>query len=131
MRKGFIGPIGDDLPSVISIMLALGLFFSGIAFALNAYNQKMDSLRLLQGSLEVSRVLTADVLLPADWASGQQAASIREKADNTARTYGLNYRVSYDSPSADCRQNSYRLTFFVTKYQSSGAIPAKLVMCFW
>ena len=43
MKKGFIGPIGDDLPSVIAVMLALGLFFSSVRYALNAYDQKIDN----------------------------------------------------------------------------------------
>ena len=57
MGKGFIGPIGDDLPSLIAVMLALGLFFSGIVVALNTYNQKISSLNLLQGGVDMSRAL--------------------------------------------------------------------------
>lgn len=52
-RKGFLGPIGDDLPSLIPLLFALLIFFSTFAFALNSFNQtnalisdKLESLRV-------------------------------------------------------------------------------------
>lgn len=39
-KKGFLGPIGDDLPSLIPLLFALMLFFYVFTFAWNAFDQK-------------------------------------------------------------------------------------------
>ena len=39
-RKGFLGPIGDDLPSLIPLSFALIMFFVSFSFALSQYTQK-------------------------------------------------------------------------------------------
>jgi hypothetical protein len=38
--KGFLGPIGDDLPSLIPLLFALLLFFYVFTFTWNAFDQK-------------------------------------------------------------------------------------------
>ena len=38
--KGFIGPIGDDIPSLIPLIFALLLFFSSFSFALNEFDKQ-------------------------------------------------------------------------------------------
>jgi hypothetical protein len=40
LRKGFLGPIGDDLPSLIPLVFALIIFFYAFTFAWNAFDQK-------------------------------------------------------------------------------------------
>ena len=39
-KKGFLGPIGDDLPSLIPLLFALMLFFYVFTFTWNAFDQK-------------------------------------------------------------------------------------------
>ncbi|VVB74805.1 Uncharacterised protein [uncultured archaeon] len=39
-RRGFIGPIGDDLPSLVPLVISLLLFFSIFTLTLNTYNTK-------------------------------------------------------------------------------------------
>jgi len=41
--KAFIGPIGDDLPSLIPIIFALAIFFASFYFAFNSFNAKIKS----------------------------------------------------------------------------------------
>jgi len=38
--KGYIGPIGDDLPSLIPLVFALIIFFASFYSAVNVYNDK-------------------------------------------------------------------------------------------
>ncbi len=63
MKKGFIGPLGDDLPSLIAIMLALTLFFSGLTFSMNVFDQKRERARLMKGALDISRVIIKEKIL--------------------------------------------------------------------
>jgi len=39
-NKGYLGPIGDDLPSLIPLMFALIIFFSSFYATVNTYNDK-------------------------------------------------------------------------------------------
>ena len=39
-QKAFLGPIGDDLPSLIPLMFALIIFFSGFYMAMSTYNER-------------------------------------------------------------------------------------------
>ena len=41
-RKGFIGPIGDDLPSIIPLVFALIVFFSGFYLTMNVFESKQN-----------------------------------------------------------------------------------------
>ena len=63
IKKGFIGPIGDDLPSLVAVLLALGIFFSSLSFTFNAYNEKIASMNKLKGSIDIARVVTQEGLI--------------------------------------------------------------------
>ncbi len=39
-KRGFIGPIGDDLPSLVPLVISLLLFFSIFTLTLDTYNSK-------------------------------------------------------------------------------------------
>ncbi len=39
-QKAYLGPIGDDLPSLIPLMFALVIFFSSFYSAVNVYNDR-------------------------------------------------------------------------------------------
>lgn len=110
MKKGFIGPIGDDLPSVIAIVLALSIFFSALLFSLNVYNQKIENLDLLKGAIEISRTLTVDGLMPVDWSS-TQGQSLKDKASVIAASYGLHFNVAYKSTSGTSCPDPRALVF--------------------
>ncbi|MBI1973997.1 hypothetical protein HYS54_04240 [Candidatus Micrarchaeota archaeon] len=91
MKKGFIGPIGDDLPAMIAVMLALGLFFSAMLVTLNMYNQKITTLQLLNGGMDASRAILA-----APYFSDCSPSSIRDFSFILA-SYGIRADVSLDA----------------------------------
>lgn len=62
-RKGFIGTIGDDLPSLIPIMVALVLFFTIFTLTLNSYNSKNIELNKNMSLLSISREIKGDSLI--------------------------------------------------------------------
>ena len=64
MEKGFIGAIGDDLPSLVPIVIALLLFFLVFGAALTTYNTQNSDLRERIETLSVARVLKGNSLLP-------------------------------------------------------------------
>jgi len=62
-HKGFIGPIGDDLPSLIPIVVALVLFFTIFSLTLNTYNTKNVYVRKQMEMTSVAREIKGDSLI--------------------------------------------------------------------
>jgi hypothetical protein len=62
-KKGFIGAIGDDLPSLIPIVVALLLFFTIFSITINSYNSKNFELQKNLGLISISRALKGDSLI--------------------------------------------------------------------
>jgi len=61
--RGFIGPIGDDLPSIIPIVVALLLFFTIFSVTLNSFNQKNDLQRRQIEMISIARELKGNSLI--------------------------------------------------------------------
>ena len=62
-EKGFIGAIGDDLPSLIPIVFALLIFFTIFTTTLSTYNGENARVSTEIGMLSVARTLKGDSLL--------------------------------------------------------------------
>lgn len=62
-NKGFIGAIGDDLPSLIPIFLGLVVFFAVFLGVFNDYNAKNKVFDLNQEAIEISMQLKSDPVI--------------------------------------------------------------------
>jgi len=62
-NKGFIGAIGDDLPSLIPIFLGLVVFFAVFLGVFNDYNDKNKIYALNQEAIEISMQLKSDPVI--------------------------------------------------------------------
>lgn len=62
-KKGFIGPIGDDLPSLIPIVVSLLLFFTIFSVTLNAYNSKNSEIAKQTLMISASREMKGDSII--------------------------------------------------------------------
>jgi hypothetical protein len=61
--KGFIGAIGDDLPSLIPIVFALLLFFTVFSATLNNYETKNEEFNQKVKMISISREIKGDSLI--------------------------------------------------------------------
>jgi hypothetical protein len=87
-KKGFIGAIGDDLPSLIPIIVALVLFFTIFSLTLNTYTTKNITLRKNMSLMSISRELKGDSLL-------LDVNQFLTRCDNTRlNTHEYNFRVA-------------------------------------
>ena len=125
MKKGFIGPIGDDLPSILGIVLALGLFFAGISYSLNAYNQKIDNLKTMKGAIEITRVITKEGFI-----TNVDSSDVKELAESVAKSYGLQYKAVLGPNMKTVKCAGYAFTYLVasTSSESSSGL-ATLYVC--
>ncbi len=62
-KKGFIGAIGDDLPSLIPIFVGLVIFFAVFLNVFNDYNAKNKLFNLNQEAVEISMQLKSDPVI--------------------------------------------------------------------
>lgn len=58
--KGFIGPIGDDLPSLVPLLLALVIFFSTFTFSWQVFESRNTGFESDLGALRIARVLKSN-----------------------------------------------------------------------
>lgn len=62
-QKGFIGPIGDDMPSLVPIVVSLLLFFTIFSVTLSAYNSKNGDVREKIDMLSAARIMKGDSII--------------------------------------------------------------------
>ncbi len=82
-QKGYLGPIGDDIPSLIPILVGLVTFFAAFTFTLNEYTTRSNSFNADRDTLVIANALKGDsyIATPGEFISSCTALRIR----------GLNY----------------------------------------
>ncbi|MCR4335362.1 MAG: hypothetical protein NUV57_02385 [archaeon] len=60
LNKGFIGPIGDDLPSLIPLLVGLVLFFSTFTLTFNSFDTRNTEFNDDIMVMRISRVLQSN-----------------------------------------------------------------------
>ncbi len=61
--RGYLGPIGDDIPSLIPIIVGMITFFAAFTFTLNEYNQRSSSFAADRDTLIIANSLKGDSYL--------------------------------------------------------------------
>lgn len=62
-QRGFVGPIGDDIPSLIPLTVALLVFFGAFGFAFNSFEEKKAEFDQRLLLLSIGKTLKGDNLL--------------------------------------------------------------------
>lgn len=90
IKKGFIGAIGDDLPSLIPIFLGLMIFFSVFLNTYNVYKDNTDLYSLKSEAIAVSAIMKEEpVILNVD--------SFKKSCDKVNTKYNWNaFLVDFD-----------------------------------
>ncbi|MBI2530455.1 MAG: hypothetical protein HYW05_04915 [Candidatus Diapherotrites archaeon] len=59
-RKGFLGPIGDDLPSLVPLVFALIIFFSTFTYAMNSMDSRNEDFDADLATLGIARIMRSN-----------------------------------------------------------------------
>ncbi len=57
-RRGFVGPLGDDIPSIFPIVAGIMLFLGTIAYASDLVNEKSSYLEIRKAAMGLSYIVT-------------------------------------------------------------------------
>ena len=120
--KGFLGPIGDDLPSLIPLIFALVIFFSTFTFAFSVFNEKNSDFQSDLDVLNIARVLKGTSLISSIEDFDKSCAtlnitSLKFRAGITnfySAPEKYPYGNDYDDASNPYPRNVYGLEFFKT-----------------
>jgi len=59
-QKGFLGPIGDDLPSLVPLIFSLIIFFSTFTYAMNSMDSRDDDFDADLATLNIARIVRSN-----------------------------------------------------------------------
>lgn len=96
-RRGFIGAIGDDLPSIIPLVIALLLFFSIFSSTLTTFNNRNQVFDQRTETITVARELKGNsmILNVSHFADNCDKVKIRPRAYSfAAAIYPANHPVT-------------------------------------
>ncbi|MFQ5406257.1 MAG: hypothetical protein ACE5DI_03825, partial [Candidatus Micrarchaeia archaeon] len=65
-KRGFLGPLGDDIPSIFPIVAGVLLFLGASLYVNNALDQKNADLQLKKAALELSYTAIEKGFIDAD-----------------------------------------------------------------
>jgi len=139
--KGFVGPIGDDLPSLIAIMLALTLFFAGLTFAMRTFNRKQRDVTLMKGSLDVSRAIIQEPVLEQGIDLTEDSTEAKSIARNNQLAFNAKFKgedfgdafVPGGNNVDDCGEDALYFSFLVAREEGDdkSAMLAPVSVCVW
>jgi len=96
--KGFIGPIGFDLPSIMPIVFAIIVFFSAVSYSYTTVNEKNNVLDSIESSIKIADILKGNSYLffdATDSGAKNKFASNCEKAVNIAQSKNINFAATF------------------------------------
>ncbi|MEM3412238.1 MAG: hypothetical protein QW735_00870 [archaeon] len=127
--KGYIGPLGDDIPGIISIVLAFSIFFAGFSIAMTTLNEKTVVIQKFKGTMEIAKAINSKTVLP------ENLEDLRKDAQRIATTRALQFNLSYKDTRSQmvCGEKAFYLTYFVARYNQGQTeiVPDILTICVW
>ena len=79
-KRGFVGPLGDDIPSIFPIVAGVVLFFGTIAFAGNLSAEKNAYLDIRKAAVSLSYIVTDKGFID-EATFGDKCAALQKAAD--------------------------------------------------
>ena len=109
LSRGFVGPIGDDLPSLIPLLLGLVIFFSTFTLAFSAFDARNTDFRDDIAVLRISRTLQSNSYIYS-WENFHQLCSQIDVL-NIKYVAGITDKIVQANPD-DPPAQLYDLEFF-------------------
>ena len=71
LLKGFIGPLGDDIPSIFPIVFSVLLFTGSVIYANQMISEKAKAIEIREGAMALSYLVTDKGFVEWDQANGK------------------------------------------------------------
>ncbi|NYZ77901.1 hypothetical protein H0N96_00685, partial [Candidatus Micrarchaeota archaeon] len=87
-RKGFVGPLGDDIPSIFPIVAGVLLFIGTLVYAFGLVQEKNQYLEIRRAGMTLSYIMTEKGVMPTE-AEFKAKCDLLLKTADTNRVYVL------------------------------------------
>ena len=88
-KRGFIGPLGDDIPGIFPIVTGIFIFLISLGYVLQQVDARNQYLDLKQGTLELSYIATEKGFMPDDEFIDGKCAVVGEVASKNHLEYAM------------------------------------------
>lgn len=92
MKKGFVGPIGDDIPSIFPIVIGVILFISTMGFVGMQFDARNVQLNQKKAGLEVSYAILRSGFISDNEFETKCPTAYKPVADRLAKNYWINLK---------------------------------------
>jgi len=72
MKRGYLGPLGDDFPAIFPVAFGLMLFFAAITLTFNLYNYKQDTVALMRSNIALSKAVRSQLIFDEELFFGER-----------------------------------------------------------
>jgi hypothetical protein len=66
-NRGYIGPLGDDFPSIFPLLFGLIIFFSSLYAAYNIYQAKDSTVQVMKANIMISRAVRSQIYFDGEY----------------------------------------------------------------
>ncbi|MBN3037612.1 MAG: hypothetical protein JW834_04145 [Candidatus Diapherotrites archaeon] len=93
--RGYLGPLGDDFPSIFPIAMGLMFFFSAVTVTYMDYTVKQDAVTLMRANLALSRAVRSQITFTEEHFFGERSgfAGVCDLLDKTKANYGVRAKM--------------------------------------
>src|SRR3989338_6701796 len=114
--KGFIGPLGDDIPSIFPIVFSVLLFTGSVLYANQIVSEKAKAIQINEGAMALSYLLTEKGFVELESGEPSLKKVCDEKVKPRASSLGVKFLITLkrfckgipaDPLSSDSQYNPY------------------------
>jgi len=123
-RKGFVGPLGDDIPSIFPIIAGVLLFIGTLVYAFGLVQEKNQYLEIRRAGMTLSYIMTEKGEMPNEAEFDEKCGLVKKTADTnrvyvlvTLKRYCKNVELYQGGQGKD-----YLSPFYIEKFEGDAGI---------
>lgn len=94
MKRGYLGPLGDDFPAIFPVAFGLMLFFSAITLTFSLYDYKQDTVTLMRSNLALSKAVRYQLIFDDEYFFGLRGkGGVCELLERAKANYGVQAKM--------------------------------------